>query len=237
MNKPKKHIIAAVIFLLCFVSVNVYAEDDNAEQCKTLFFKAKPEAVGACFGLQESEKTPEIKKILADMYYWGWGDRLDKNYEKAIELYKRAAGDGQLEAAYNLGVIYEKGLGITAQYEAAVKWYRYAAKRGFRDAQYNLANMYAKGAGIKANQRIAVEWYKKAAEQGDIDAAYNLGNRYAKGEGVNVDYVLSYKWYSIAQKSGDNDASILLEALKVHMSNFEIKEAQDLVKKWKIKVE
>ena len=50
-----------------------------------------------------------------------------------------------MNAQYNLGVMYDKGLGVPQNDKTAVKWYRLAAEQGHATAQYNLGVMYDKG--------------------------------------------------------------------------------------------
>jgi TPR repeat protein len=57
-----------------------------------------------------------------------------QDYIKAMEWWRLAAAQGDLDAQYNLGVCYERGEGVEVDYEEAVKWYRIAAKAGHEDA-------------------------------------------------------------------------------------------------------
>ena len=42
---------------------------------------------------------------------------------------------GDTNAQFNLGVMYEDGRGVTQDYQEAVKWYRKAAEQGDAEAQ------------------------------------------------------------------------------------------------------
>ena len=54
-------------------------------------------------------------------------------------------------AAYNLGVLYDQGLGVAADAAQALAWYRKAADAGHAGAQYTLGQMYYEGIGVEAN--------------------------------------------------------------------------------------
>ncbi|MCK5097449.1 MAG: SEL1-like repeat protein, partial [Desulfobacteraceae bacterium] len=44
--------------------------------------------------------------------------------------YKRAAEQGYAKAQYNLGAMYDKGIGVPQNRNKAAYWYRKAAKQG-----------------------------------------------------------------------------------------------------------
>ena len=100
----------------------------------------------------------------------------------------QAAERGNVKAQNNLGVMYEKGLGVHQDYTQAMKWYRKAAEQGAAAAQYNLGLLYANDSSIHQDYAQAAEWYRKAAEQGEAEAQFNLGLMYADGQGVRQDY-------------------------------------------------
>ena len=101
-----------------------------------------------------------------------------KDYETAYKLILPLAEQGDAQAQYNLGVMYDKGRGVPQDYKEAVKWYRLAAEQGVREAQYNLGNKYSKGQGVPQDYKEAVKWYRLSAEQGIAKAQYNLGFMY-----------------------------------------------------------
>jgi len=87
-----------------------------------------------------------------------------------------AAEQGNANAQFNLGTMYENGLGIALNYNAALKWYRLAAEQGNANAQYYLGWMHHKGLGVPQNDKTAVKWYRLAAKQGHADAQFSLGS-------------------------------------------------------------
>ena len=84
-----------------------------------------------------------------------------------------AAGQGNANAQYNLGVMYYKGLSVTQHYEEAVRWYLKAALKGHSQAQNNLGVMYVKGEGVPQEPVTAYAWWNIAAANGNTDAATN----------------------------------------------------------------
>ena len=126
--------------------------------------------------------------------------------ESEFELTMRLAEGGDTTAQWNLGVMYDTGVGVPQDYKEAVKWYTKAAELGDVDAQNNLGAMFDNGEGVVQDYKEAFKWFTKAAEQGDVDAQYNLGDMYGKGEGVPQDYKEAVKWYTKAAEQGDVDA-------------------------------
>src|SRR5262249_17689716 len=89
-----------------------------------------------------------------------------KNYQTAIDQFRKAAEQGYAPAQQNLGVMYTRGLGVTKDDAEAVSWYRKAAEQGYAPAQTDLGTMYLKGQGVAQDDAQAVSWYRKAADQG-----------------------------------------------------------------------
>ena len=126
------------------------------------------------------------------------------------------ANTGNAEAQFNLGTIYDLGLGVKQDPVKAATWYRKAAEQGYAHAQSTLAALYFGGEGVPQDYAQAAEWYRKAAEQGLAEAQYNLGQIYAFGRSVPQDYELAIKWYRKAADQGNVDAQYNLGTLFMH---------------------
>ena len=61
----------------------------------------------------------------------------------------RAAEQSDVDAQFNLAILYEKGLGVPQDSEEATNWYRLAAEQGDVDAQFNLAILYEEGLAFR----------------------------------------------------------------------------------------
>ena len=97
------------------------------------------------------------------------------DYAAALRLLRPLADQGDAQAQYNLGALYDNGQGVPQNYAEAMKWYRKAADQGDDRDQNNLATMYVKGQGVPQNYAEAMKWYRKAADQGNARAEQNLG--------------------------------------------------------------
>lgn len=89
--------------------------------------------------------------------------------EEFWKLYTNALR-GDKVAQFQVGVMYERGIGVDKNETAATSWYEKSAIQGYGDAQYNLGIMYASGRGVELNQGFALMWLGLSAKQGDKEA-------------------------------------------------------------------
>ena len=88
----------------------------------------------------------------------------------AFRYYQLSADNGDETGCNNLGFMYDKGHGCTADAERAAFWFRRAAEKGMGQACKNYAILLEKGRGVEKNEALALEYYRKAADKG-IDCA------------------------------------------------------------------
>ena len=108
-------------------------------------------------------------------------------FEEGIAAYQ--ANKGHADSQFNLGLMYEQGIGVSKDEKEAIVWYRKSAEQGNVFAQYNLAVLYENGRGTEVDFTQANEWYRKASAQGDPLAIGNLGMLYLRGQGVKENKV------------------------------------------------
>ena len=89
------------------------------------------------------------------------GIEIEKDDQKAVKWYQKAAEQGHTDAQYNLALCYKNGIGVEKDEQKAVEWYQKAAEQRDAWAQYNLALCCMNGTGVEKNEQKAVEWYKK----------------------------------------------------------------------------
>ena len=88
---------------------------------------------------------------------YGRGD-----YAAAYRGFQRLAEQGDADAQFNLGLIYDGGRGVLRDTAEAARWYRRAAERGFAQAQFNLGFIHSKGRGVRRDFVRAHKWYSLA---------------------------------------------------------------------------
>jgi TPR repeat protein len=100
---------------------------------------------------------------VADAFDGGYAAFERNDYATAIRLWLPIAEEGNIHAQFNLGLIYEKGLGVPADDAEASRLYRMAALQGNADAQYFLALMYESGRGTGQDPVLAYMWFHMSA--------------------------------------------------------------------------
>ena len=84
----------------------------------------------------------------------------------ALEIWIPLAEQGDDDAQFGLGYMYDEGQGVPQDDAEAAKWYLKAAEQGYAEAQINLGSMYENGKGVPQDDAEAVTWYRRSAEQG-----------------------------------------------------------------------
>ena len=99
----------------------------------------------------------------------------DNCFKKGFEACYRSAKLGLVEAQFNLGVMFEDGLGTEQNLEKAATWYHRAATSGDERAMNNLGNMYWHGKGVSKDKPKAESLFALAVEKNSSLAQLNLG--------------------------------------------------------------
>lgn len=126
------------------------------------------------------------------------GKGVAKDPAQALVWWRKAADQGEANAQYRLGEIYNGTYsdilyGVPKDAAQAVTWYRKAAEQGYAAAQRRLGVSYLNGEGIpnsmqnpflvsEENKVIGVGWLRKAAERGDAGAQFILGGHLNEGK-------------------------------------------------------
>ncbi|MCO5732583.1 tetratricopeptide repeat protein [Rhizobium sp. SSA_523] len=139
--------------------------------------------------------------------------RLGDN-EAEFKMYSEAAAEGNILAAYNLGVAYRDGLGTQLDVNKALKWFETAAAAGDSTAAFNIGVIYDEGKLLVEDNQMAIAWYDVAAKGGSKDAMINLGLMYEGGEGIPVNRQVAAELYAQAAAAGDTFGATKLQQLQ-----------------------
>ncbi len=101
------------------------------------------------------------------------------DYATALKEWRTLAEQGDAEAQYGLGVIYNHARGVPQDYEQALHWYSKAAEQGHAGAQAYLALMYLRGRGVPQDDVQAHMWFNLSAAHG-METARTLRDRLAE---------------------------------------------------------
>jgi Sel1 repeat len=116
------------------------------------------------------------------------------DYAAAMRLLRPRALQGDADAQFKVGVMYDQGWGVPRNYTLALAWFREAAQQGVAGAQFNVGVKYAAGRGVARDEAEAALWYYEAAEQGNVAARNNLGAMPQPGQGVPQDDAQALAW-------------------------------------------
>ena len=165
--------------------------------------------------------APALKNI-SDCYKYGIGIEIDewymkrwyaralengykennKNVREIVELYKKAAEQGDVSAQNNLGDCYRYGIGVEEDEYKAFGLYTKAAKQGYALAIYNIGNCCEHGIGSRYDMKEAIVWYESATKKGYAPAQDKLGDCYYFGQGVEEDKKKAFEWYKKGAEQG-----------------------------------
>ena len=144
---------------------------------------------------------------LGNSYLNGTG--VDKDEEKAIELFEKAyemKGSNAGMVAHSIGLAYyNNGL-----YDEANKWFTSAGEEGYDWGWVALGNDYLWGCGFSKDLDRGRYYYEKACEMDGTAkgySAYQIATIYND----KCEYDEARKWYRIAADAGNEDAKKALE--------------------------
>ena len=119
--------------------------------------------------------SAEFEKAVADVAF------LNGEYERAAEMFREGARDGDAMAAFNYGYCLWKGLGVDYDPKEAKSFFAFARELKGGEAAYNLAMLYMRGEGVAKDYRKAYSFMVESAEKGCIEAQLYLGMAYTSG--------------------------------------------------------
>lgn len=98
---------------------------------------------------------------------------VEKDLKKAYDYLRVAAGLGDPRSMFEIGTMYDYGMGVAKDLVQAAKWYKYAADYGHAQGQYNFATMVETGDGVAKDEIEAYKYYRLAAAQGFFGVPFN----------------------------------------------------------------
>ncbi len=152
------------------------------------------------------------------------GEEVPRDVEEALKWLHLAAEQGDLTSLFNLGIIYEQGLGgVPSDMDEAALWYWQAAEMGDTGAKMKLGTMLIKGAGFSPGSKVIAAIRASA----DKDMAYAkafLGKLYLEGTGLEQSDADAETWFRKAAKQGDEGAMFNLGEMLVEGRTIETSE-------------
>lgn len=122
------------------------------------------------------EKAAQSRKDLNATLYALANDLYNNgDYEKAFMTMRTVAEQGgDMDAMFNLGMYYIRGMGTERNAKEGIEWLKKAALLGDDQAAYNVAIFYHDGRIVEQDLDSAKEWYKISADLGNEKAKKEL---------------------------------------------------------------
>ncbi|EJK43788.1 hypothetical protein THAOC_37735, partial [Thalassiosira oceanica] len=153
------------------------------------------------------KKDPQAILFLGRKYFFGELLQMDKR--KGVEMWTEAAELGSLDALFSLGVAHARGEGVGQDMAKAAEFYTKAATQGHVESRNNLGSLEGK----EGNYDRAVRHYLISAKMGHKDSVENIKRLFMAGIATNEQYAAALKGYQNAveeTKSHDRDTASAL---------------------------
>jgi TPR repeat protein len=154
-------------------------------------------------------------------YYYEAGAVASATPAQAIDLYRKAAQQGDPLASWILGRHLYLGNGVPRDLDAAQKYLRMSADQNNAYGAYYFGRLLADRDPTKA-----AKLYKIAADQGLPQAQYFYGKALKDGHGIGQDRLTAYVWDTIASDAGYAGANGDLGELNAFLSVDQISTAR-----------
>jgi len=158
--------------------------------------------------LKQRAGQGDVKAALSLGMRYRDGRGVERDYEKALQWYRKSADQGDAQGLDNVGFMYLRGWGVPKNPEIAVAFFKAGAKGGNPQAGYNLGESYFSGLGVPQDYDLAMEAWEAAAEQGHAQAKWRLAMMAATGEGMARDIATAEEW--CRELAGKNHAKGML---------------------------
>ncbi len=183
--------------------IGIILEDTNAS-CDEIVAAYKKAAEMGCTEAQD----------YLGYWYENGENGLDVDYQEAFRWYKKAAEQGNRYAQYDIGCLFDDGLGVKENKREAVKWFKRAASKNNVSAIYRLGLCYYFANGVGMDRREALKLFRKAAKDNHAGAICKIGDYYYEGCLVEENKEEALKYYEKAAELGSEMAKESLDIIK-----------------------
>ena len=225
----KKCIQLFVFSILLFSSTNAIAEEvpENVSKGIENYVKAIKFYQSGDYAKAEEYYDKYKKSLITDEAedFYAKASRFNQSgdYIKSAEYYGKAITAAKIKAGHfkslvELGMLYEKGLGVPQDYTQALKLYEaakdhivfnvYTERQRLGEVLFRIAYLTEHGLGKPKDYISAVEGYHQAIAFGYTDARVNLDALY-RGQGASQDYSKALKWYKPFAEMGEPISSMM----------------------------
>lgn len=105
----------------------------------------------------------------------------------AHDYFKSAAGQGDANGLYNLGMCHMRGLGTPIDEQSAFNCFRAAAEKEHPEAINNIGAFFREGKVVEKDLEMSTKWFEKSASYDNAYGQFNFALALQRGEGVEKD--------------------------------------------------
>jgi len=131
-----------------------------------------PEAI-AYWTEKAAKGDPQAAHRLGMEYMDGKPGVVERDYDKALAYHRQSAMAGNALSMFDVGTMFEFGMGVAKDMAQAARWYGYSARYGLAQGQYNYATMLETGEGVPADLVEAYKFFILAARGGFTGVPYD----------------------------------------------------------------
>ncbi len=138
------------------------------------------------------------------------GNGVDQDWGKAISMLQKAAENGNPDAQWEMGLMYEFSDKVQKDEAKALSLYRKSAEGGSAIGLYMVAHCYQHGIAVEEDTTTSDSLYAKAyaellqlAPEEDIYVLNFLGSAYFWGDGITADREKAFHYYLISAQKGN----------------------------------
>ena len=151
------------------------------------------------------------QNLVGNMYIEGSAPG-GKDPDKGMWWYIHAGQQKEPTSIYNIGTLFERGLGVVQDFNEAIQWFTRAADLGSVNAHSVLGLLHHRGLIPSTHPSKAFHHYSQAAFQGHPLSLYNLGRCFQEGFGCVRDNQQAYHCF-LAAADQEFDKAILALAI------------------------
>ncbi len=147
--------------------------------------------------ISESDRDADFD--LALNYTYGY--TVKRDFNKAIEYFKKGAAKGHAPSLYNLGFLTSE-ISRTKQHSLVSSYYLKSAELGYLFAQKAMSTRYLLGIGVDRDKEKSFYWESQSAKQENPESIYDVAESYVSGNGVEKNYEKAIENYTKSAKLG-----------------------------------